>query len=76
MLQPLRSRTFLCTRSISRGRHFRARKVIRGLAQDGRAPRAIVLESVYGCLTSHEGRDFAAIPSALTELDYTGSEQQ
>jgi DNA (cytosine-5)-methyltransferase 1 len=45
-------------------------KLIRSLAQDGRAPRAIVLENVYGCLTSHEGRDFAAIASALTELDY------
>ena len=45
-------------------------KLIRGLAQEGRAPRAIVLENVYGCLTSHEGRDFAAIASALTELDY------
>jgi DNA-cytosine methyltransferase len=45
-------------------------KLIRGLAQDGRAPRAIVLENVYGCLTSHEGRDFAAIASALTELGY------
>ena len=45
-------------------------KLIRGLAQDGRAPRAIVLENVYGCLTSHEGRDFAAIASALTDLDY------
>jgi DNA (cytosine-5)-methyltransferase 1 len=45
-------------------------KLIRGLAQDGRAPRAIVLENVHGCLTSHEGRDFAAIASALTELGY------
>jgi DNA (cytosine-5)-methyltransferase 1 len=45
-------------------------KLIRALAQDGRAPRAIVLENVYGCLTSHEGRDFAAIASALTELGY------
>jgi DNA (cytosine-5)-methyltransferase 1 len=45
-------------------------KLIRGLGQEGRAPRAIVLENVYGCLTSHEGKDFAAIASALTELDY------
>jgi DNA (cytosine-5)-methyltransferase 1 len=45
-------------------------KLIRGLAQDGRAPRAIVLENVYGCLTSREGKDFAAIASALAELDY------
>ncbi len=45
-------------------------KLIRGLAQDGRAPRAIVLENVYGCLTSHKGKDFASIASALAELDY------
>ena len=45
-------------------------KLIRALAQEGRAPRAIVLENVYGCLTSHEGKDFAALASALTELDY------
>jgi DNA (cytosine-5)-methyltransferase 1 len=45
-------------------------KLVRGLAQDGRAPRAIVLENVYGCLTSREGRDFASISSALAELDY------
>jgi DNA (cytosine-5)-methyltransferase 1 len=45
-------------------------KLIRGLAQDGRAPRAIVLENVYGCLTSHEGKDFASIASALAEFDY------
>ena len=51
-------------------------KVIGAWRKMDAPPRAIVLESVYGCLTSHEGRDFAAIPSALTELDYTGSEQQ
>ena len=43
---------------------------MRELVQDGRAPRAIVLENVYGCLTSREGKDFAAIASALAELDY------
>jgi DNA (cytosine-5)-methyltransferase 1 len=45
-------------------------KLIRGLAQGGRAPRAIVLENVYGCLRSRKGRDFASIASALIELDY------
>jgi DNA (cytosine-5)-methyltransferase 1 len=45
-------------------------RLIRGLAQSGRAPRAIVLENVYGCLTSREGKDFAAIASALAESDY------
>lgn len=45
-------------------------KLIRGLVQDGRAPSAIVLENVYGCLKSREGRDFASIASALADLDY------
>jgi DNA (cytosine-5)-methyltransferase 1 len=45
-------------------------KLIRSLAQEERAPRAIVLENVHGCLTSHEGKDFAALASALTELGY------
>lgn len=45
-------------------------KLMRGLARKGRAPRTIVLENVYGCLTSHEGRDFAAIASALSGSDY------
>ena len=38
--------------------------------QAGRAPRTIVLENVYGCLTSHGGRDFAAIATALADADY------
>jgi DNA (cytosine-5)-methyltransferase 1 len=45
-------------------------KLIRGLTQEERAPRVFVLENVYGCLTSHEGRDFAALASTLTELGY------
>jgi DNA (cytosine-5)-methyltransferase 1 len=45
-------------------------KLIRGLVQDGRAPSAIVLENVYGCLRSREGKDFASIASALAQLDY------
>lgn len=45
-------------------------KLIRGLAKGKRAPKGIVLENVYGCLTSRQGKDFASIASALTELDY------
>jgi DNA (cytosine-5)-methyltransferase 1 len=45
-------------------------KLITGLAQSARAPRAIVLENVYGCLTSRGGKDFAAIALALAEADY------
>ncbi len=45
-------------------------KLVRDLVRRGAAPRAIVLENVFGCLTSHGGRDFAAIASALCESDY------
>ncbi|MFY9972094.1 MAG: DNA cytosine methyltransferase [Roseiarcus sp.] len=45
-------------------------KLMRGLVEAGRAPRTIVLENVYGCLTSHGGRDFAAIAAALADADY------
>jgi DNA (cytosine-5)-methyltransferase 1 len=45
-------------------------KLMRGLVQADRAPRTIVLENVYGCLTSHGGKDFAAIATALAEADY------
>jgi DNA (cytosine-5)-methyltransferase 1 len=45
-------------------------RLMRGLARDGRAPRTIVLENVYGCLTSHRGQDFAAIASALAAAGY------
>ncbi len=45
-------------------------KLMRGLVQADRAPRTIVLENVYGCLTSHGGKDFAAIASALVDSDY------
>jgi DNA (cytosine-5)-methyltransferase 1 len=45
-------------------------KLMRGLAETGRSPRTIVLENVYGCLTSHAGKDFAAIGLALSSLEY------
>ncbi len=35
------------------------------MAAQGRAPRAIVIENVVGLLTSHNGRDFAALGEAL-----------
>ncbi|HEX9168125.1 MAG TPA: DNA cytosine methyltransferase [Roseiarcus sp.] len=46
-------------------------KLVRGLMKRNAAPRTIVLENVFGCLTSHSGRDFAAIASALCESDYS-----
>ena len=45
--------------------------LMRGLVAAGRAPRTIVLENVHGCLTSHGGKDFAAIASALADSEYT-----
>jgi DNA (cytosine-5)-methyltransferase 1 len=45
-------------------------KLMRGLVQAGRPPRTIVLENVYGALTSHAGKDFAAIGAALSGSDY------
>ena len=45
-------------------------RLMRALRSDGRAPRTIVLENVYGCLTSRQGRDFAALAAALASADY------
>ena len=40
------------------------------LRSEGRAPRAIVLENVFGALTSNKGQDFVAICDALTAAGY------
>ncbi len=45
-------------------------QLMRSLVEHGRAPRTIVLENVFGCLTSHGGQDFAAIASALSDSNY------
>jgi DNA (cytosine-5)-methyltransferase 1 len=45
-------------------------RLMRALAQKEHPPRTIVLENVYGCLTSHAGRDFEAIGSALSGSEY------
>ena len=44
--------------------------LVKALRVERRAPRMIVLENVKGALTSHGGRDFAAIGAALTNADY------
>ncbi|SOD42779.1 DNA cytosine methyltransferase [Nitrosovibrio sp. Nv4] len=44
--------------------------LMRQLGKEGRAPRMVVLENVCGALTSHGGKDFAAISSALTGSGY------
>lgn len=45
-------------------------KHITRLRDKGRAPATIVLENVNGAITSHGGRDFSAIMSALSEGGY------
>lgn len=45
--------------------------LMRGLKKEGRGPRIIVLENVYGALTSRGGEDFSAICSALSGSDYS-----
>lgn len=41
-------------------------RLIEGLREDGRAPAMIVLENVYGILTSSRGRNFATIARCLS----------
>ena len=45
-------------------------KVVWRLVSDKRAPKIIVLENVCGTLTSHEGKDFASICSAIKDAGY------
>lgn len=45
-------------------------RLIRELKTENRAPRLIVLENVCGALTSHDGKDFASIGSALAAAGY------
>jgi DNA (cytosine-5)-methyltransferase 1 len=44
--------------------------LMKGLVQERRPPRIIVLENVYGALTSRGGADFVAICDALTGAGY------
>jgi DNA (cytosine-5)-methyltransferase 1 len=46
-------------------------KLMEGLSAEQRAPRMIVLENVCGTLTSHEGKDFAAICSSIQKTGYS-----
>lgn len=45
-------------------------RLMKALRLEERAPRVIVLENVCGTLTSHGGKDFAAIAAALTGEGY------
>lgn len=44
--------------------------LMKSLRKQGRAPRVIVLENVYGVLTSNKGQDFNAICEALAAEKY------
>jgi DNA (cytosine-5)-methyltransferase 1 len=44
--------------------------LMKALKDEGRAPSLIVLENVCGALTSHDGKDFAAIGAALARAHY------
>jgi len=52
------------------GAFFGFWRLVEGLAAEGRAPRAIVIENVSGLFTSHGGRDFAALGAALAARGY------
>jgi DNA (cytosine-5)-methyltransferase 1 len=45
-------------------------RLMTALAEEHRAPAVVVLENVCGALTSHGGKDFAAIGAALAEGGY------
>jgi len=45
-------------------------KLICSLNREGRKPRVIVLENVYGTLTSHDGKDFEQIAKAVAREGY------
>ncbi|HEY3694371.1 DNA cytosine methyltransferase [Phenylobacterium sp.] len=45
-------------------------RLMEALAQEGRAPRTLVIENVVGLLTSHQGRDFRALCAALAAQGY------
>jgi DNA (cytosine-5)-methyltransferase 1 len=44
---------------------------MKGLMDENRAPRLIVLENVCGTLTSHDGKDFATICGGFQQADYS-----
>lgn len=45
-------------------------KLIRGLRESKRAPKLVVLENVCGAITSHGGKDFLTICTALANENY------
>ena len=45
--------------------------IMKQLIAEDRAPKIVALENVCGTLTSHQGKDFAAICSTFEQADYT-----
>ncbi len=45
-------------------------ELMKGLRLEQRNPKIILLENVYGALTSHGGKDFSALCSSLVEIGY------
>lgn len=45
-------------------------RLMRALRDLGRGPRAVILENVYGALTSHGGNDFRSIARAFSGAGY------
>ncbi|MEL7466632.1 MAG: DNA cytosine methyltransferase [Pseudomonadota bacterium] len=52
------------------GAFFAFWDLVRELGRDGRAPKIVAVENVTGALTSHEGRDFAAMIRTYAEAGY------
>ena len=46
-------------------------KLVEALSEEGRSPRAIVIENVTGLLTSRGGADFTALARALADRGYS-----
>lgn len=46
-------------------------EIVKSLDSESRAPAIIALENVCGALSSHNGKDFASICTAMMDLDYT-----
>ena len=45
-------------------------RLVQGLDAEGRGPRAVVVENVAGLLSSNDGRDFAAVCTAMAEAGF------
>lgn len=44
--------------------------LLENLKAEGRGPRTLILENVYGAITSNQGRDFASICQVIAEAGY------